>query len=288
MATPVFSSERPAKVLAIMPHQDDFEFNVAGTFAQLRMRYGDAVELKVIVTSKGATGHHEMEPDALFPRRMEEAARSAALIGASVECLLQLDGTHVDAQVLVTRNLLGGLWNAIRGFGAHYVFAPPLVSDPMAAVHVDHEETARAVRLVGFQLGVAKAYPRLSTTAEDLGYRPPLIVLCDDGYNAEAVYDVANSIGDTYPTKMEMAKCHVSQVFEWLPFSRGESPPSIGEFELGFRARHTRANERFGLDDEAPREFFRISNWGRRPAAGDIEWLFANASPSSSERGGDV
>jgi len=277
MSIPAYTPERPAKVLAIMPHQDDFEFNAAGTFAKLRELYGAAVELKVIVTSKGASGHHEMEPDRLFARRMEEATRSAALIGASVECLVQLDGTHVDAQVLVTRNLLGGLWNAIRRYAAHYVFAPPLVTDPMAAVHIDHEETARAVRLVGFQLGVPRAYPRFSDTPEDQGYRPPLIVLCDDGYHAEAAYDVANAIGGTYPTKLEMAKCHESQVFEWLPFSNGMPLPSAEGYNVDFRQRHTRANQRFGLDDEVPREFFRISNWGRRPVAADIEWLFPGA-----------
>lgn len=268
-----FTEENPARVLAIVPHQDDFEFNVGGTFAQLRRHYGEAVRLKVIITSRGASGHHEMAPDDLFMRRMQEARESAALIGAEVECLTQLDGTHVDAQVLVSRNLLGGLWNAIRAFGADYLFCPPVVSDPLAAVHVDHEETARAVRLVGYQLGVPRAYPTVGA-APQIGYRAPLIVLCDDVYSSEAAFHIANDIGETYATKVAMAKCHRSQIYEWLPFVRGQAAPDEAQFEADFRLRHTRINQRFGLDDETPREYFRFSNWGRRATEEDRRALF--------------
>ncbi|HWL51393.1 MAG TPA: PIG-L family deacetylase [Chthoniobacteraceae bacterium] len=274
MNQPVFTADKPARLLAIVPHQDDFEFNAGGTFARLRQRYGDAVRMKVIITSRGASGHHEMEPDALFMRRMEEARESAALIGAEAECLTQLDGTHVAAQVLVTRNLLGGIWNAIRDFQADYLFCPPVVSDPLAAVHVDHEETARAVRLVGYQLGVPRAYPALTATAADIHYRAPVIVLCDDVYSYEKEYHVACDIAETYGTKVAMAKCHRSQIYEWLPFNRRQAAPSEKEFETGFRLRHTHINERFGLDDSAPREYFRFSRWGRRPLDGDRAWLF--------------
>lgn len=274
MNQPVFSAENPAKLLAIVPHQDDFEFNAGGTFARLRQRYGDAVRMKVIITSRGASGHHEMDPDALFMRRMEEARESAALIGAEAECLTQLDGTHVAAQVLVTRNLLGGIWNAIRDFQADYLFCPPMVTDPLAAVHVDHEETARAVRLVGYQLGVPRAYPALTATAANIHYRAPVIVLCDDVYNYETEYHVACDISKTYGTKVAMAKCHRSQIYEWLPFNRRQAPPSEEEFEKSFRLRHTHINERFGLEDSVPREYFRFSRWGRRPLEEDRAWLF--------------
>lgn len=260
--------------MAIVPHPDDFEFNVGGTFAQLRKRYGAAVDFKVITTSRGASGHHEMNPDDLFARRMQEAKASASLIGASAECLVQLDGTHVDAQVLVTRNLLGGIWNAIRAFGAHYLFCPPMVSDPKAAIHVDHEETARAVRLTGYQLGVPMAYPATDPAAGLVRYRPPLIILYDDTYSVEERYDIANDISATYALKVAMAKCHRSQVFEWLPFSRDVSPPDEAQFEHAFRQRHADTNRRFGIEDETPREYFRISNWGRRATDADIAWLF--------------
>jgi len=274
MSAELFTAEAPANLLAIVPHQDDFEFNAGGTFAQLRARYGDAVRMKVLITSTGASGHHEMNADETFRRRMEEAAASGARIGAAVECLTQLDGTHVTGQVLVSRKLLGGIWNAIRDFGADFVFCPPTVSDPLAAVHVDHEETARAVRLVGYQLGVPRAYPALTAAAAGKEYRSPLIILMDDVYNGESHCDIANPIDDTFDLKLEMAECHISQVFEWLPFVNRQPPPSKQEFAERFRQRHSAINTRYGKDNSMPREYFRISRWGRRVTDADLKFLF--------------
>jgi len=269
-----FTKENPARILAVVAHQDDFEFNAGGTFIQLRERYGDAVMLKIIITSTGASGHHEMDADATFRRRMQEASDSASMIEAEVECLTQLDGTHVAGQVLVNRNLLGGLWNAIRSFRTDYLFCPPAVSDPLAAVHVDHEETARAIRLLGYQLNVPRAYPTIGKPAVGIEYRSPLILLMDDPYNSERHYGVANPIPDVFSTKVSMSQCHRSQVFEWLPFARGQNPPTAEKFAEEFRLRHSGINQRYGFDDKVPREFFRISRWGRRANPEDLTSLF--------------
>ncbi len=261
--------------MAIMPHPDDFEFNAGGLFAQLRKRHGDAVQLKVVTTSTGASGHHLLGPDETFHRRLAEARESAALIGAEAECLRQLDGSHVHGQVLVSRNFLGGLWNTIRAFRADYLFCPPLAADPLSGIHVDHEETAMAIRRIGYQLGVPFAYPTLE--GEPLmEYRSPAIVLTDDVYSAESTHDVAVDISATFATKTAMALCHASQVFEWLPFNRRVAAPTREEFAAEFRARHSRINERFGLPDDCPREVFRFSRWGRRVQPADVEWLFGS------------
>ncbi len=268
-----FTPECPARVLAIMPHPDDFEFNAGGLFAQLRHRHGAAVQLKVITTSTGASGHHRLGPDETFHRRLGESRASAALIGAEAECLRQLDGSHVHGQVLLSQNLLGGLWNAIRAFRTDYLFCPPVARDPLAGIHVDHEETACAIRRVGYQLGVPFAYPTLG--AEPLiEYRSPLIILTDDVYNAEKAYDIAVDISATFETKTAMALCHESQVFEWLPFTRRAQPPTREAFSDAFRARHSRINERFGKLDDVPREYYRISRWGCAEQPADREWLF--------------
>lgn len=273
-AAKVFSSERPARLLAIVPHQDDFEFTMGGTFAAVREKHGDAARIKIVNTSTGASGHHEMDADATFATRMAEARESAALIGAEAECLTRLDGTHVAGQVLVDRNLLGGLWNTIRAFRADFVFCPPVSADPLSGVHVDHEETARAVRLVAFQLGIPRAYPVMMPGAEGHDYRWPSIILTDDNYNAEAGHDVARDISTTYAKKLTMAKCHRSQVFEFLPFLRGYTGGDEAAFEREFRKRHALMNERHGLDDAHPREFFRFSRWGRALTTEEAAWLF--------------
>ena len=48
------------RAMSIMAHQDDFEFNAGGFFAMLRKKYGRGAELKILATSRGASGHHVM------------------------------------------------------------------------------------------------------------------------------------------------------------------------------------------------------------------------------------
>ena len=36
------------RVMSVMAHQDDFEFEAAGLFLQLRQYYGDRVKLKIL------------------------------------------------------------------------------------------------------------------------------------------------------------------------------------------------------------------------------------------------
>jgi LmbE family N-acetylglucosaminyl deacetylase len=271
-----FSVEKPARVLCIVAHQDDFEFNAGGTFSRLAELYGDAVRIKVINVSTGASGHHKLDPDETFHRRMQEARASAGMIGASAECLSQLDGTHVAGQVLVSRNLLGGLWNAIRSFRADFLFCPPVASDPLAGVHIDHEETARAVRLVAYQLGVERAYPVVADCAGGC-YRSPLIILLDDVYQGNNRWSVANDISNMFEKKVRMSACHATQVFEWLPVHQGRPAPSREEFATSFRVRHSRINARYDFDDASPREYFQISRWGRGVLPGELEWLFPGA-----------
>jgi len=120
-----------------MAHQDDFEFTAGGTFALLRNYYKDQLEIKIVATTRGAFGHHEMSPEETFARRGVEAAKSAAVINAKYECLTQLDGAHVPGALFINENMLGGLWNTIRAFEPHFIFCPPIITDPLAGVHID-------------------------------------------------------------------------------------------------------------------------------------------------------
>ena len=267
---------RPWRVMAIVPHQDDFEFQAGGTFAGLRRHYGDQVVLKVVTTSSGASGHHEMDAEETKERRANESRAGAALIGAEYECLQQLDGTVVDGQVLLNRNLLGGLWNCIREFRADVIFCPPPASNPLSGVHIDHENTAHAVRWVAYQLGVPRAYPTMKGEV-DKEYRTPLVILTDDSYSAETQCDIRNAISKDFDTKLQMAQCHESQIYEWLPWVSRQEPPTPEQFAERFRERFRRVNQRFGFPEEPVCEYFRVSRWGRAPMEGELEFLFPEA-----------
>jgi LmbE family N-acetylglucosaminyl deacetylase len=277
-------SKQPLRVMSIMAHQDDFEFNAGGTFALLRETLGDRVKLGVLTTTNGASGHHLMSAAETVARRDREARASAALIGAEYQCLKTLDGNVVgDGQFLISRNLLGGLWNAIRHFKADVIFCPPIVTDPLAGIHIDHEQTAIAVRYVGYQLSVPRAYLTLEGEV-DLQYRSPLIINVDDPYNRSTQADVRQDIRSVYDLKLKMSLCHTSQVLEWLPFVNDNGDTTEEDWAARFKLRHEQINERYSAGDEILSEYFQITRWGRAPRAGELEQLFPNRIPSENSR----
>jgi LmbE family N-acetylglucosaminyl deacetylase len=261
--------------MSVMAHQDDFELNLGGTFALLRQTLGERVKLKVLTTNTGATGHHQLSLDDTFIRRREEARRAAALVDADYECLKQLDGNHVPGQVIVDRNLLGGLWNAIRAFRADVIFCPPIATDPLAGVHIDHDQTAIAMRYVAYQLGVPHAYPN-THGGDTERYDPPLVINVDDPYIGTGGADIRQNISDVYDTKLKMTLCHESQVLEWLPYNGGWATDGATpqQWTERLRLRHLATNQRYGCGDNVMSEFFLLTRWGRTARDGELDLLF--------------
>ncbi len=257
---------RKIRVMSIMAHQDDFEFEAAGLFAKLRNHYGDDAEHKVLTTSRGASGHHIHGTDETALIRDAEARASAELVGAEYENLTQLDGSHVTMQVFCDRNLLGGLWNAIRAFAPDYIIAPPVAVNPLAGIHIDHQHTAEAVRLVAYQLGVPNAYPTMNAPRVTK-YKPPVVLTCIDGYAQDVIWHFRACVDDVKETKLNMLKCHKSQIEEWLPFvdnlDADELPPfNHEEWRANTELRHVRRNALCGFDDKRWFEYFAVTGWG--------------------------
>jgi len=271
------------RVMSVMAHQDDFEFEAAGLFLRLREHYGDDVELKILTTSTGVSGHHIIGPDETVRVREAEAIASANVVGAEYENLRQLDGTHVAAQVFCDRNMLGGLWNAIRAFAPDYIIAPPVVTNPLAGIHIDHQHTAEAVRLVAYQLGVPNAYPTMFAPRVQR-FPVPAILNCPDAYCKEAVWHFGVDCDKVREGKISMLLKHKSQVCEWLPFvnNLNNTDPDLGSGEdwneadwrsnLGKRVQGV--NQRHGFDDQVFREYFAVTRWGYVPSAEKIQQDF--------------
>ena len=265
-----------------MAHQDDFEFNAGGFFAMLRKKYGRGAELKILATSRGASGHHVMGMEETFRRREQEARKSASLIGASYECLKCLDGAHVHGQVMTDINVLGGIWNAVRDFEPDYIFCPPVISDPLAGIHIDHYNTAWAVRMLAYQFAVPNAYPTLGGPVKKRVISPAIFNVYDP-YANEKGYDIALDISDVFDKKLAMALCHESQIFEWLPWVGGQKPPAKKSYKGELRKRHSRMNANTGLPDDTPREIFVMTKWGRAITKADIGKLFSGADAVYSD-----
>ena len=254
------------RVMSVMAHQDDFEFEAAGIFWKLRQHYGDKVRLKILTTSRGGSGHYLYDVETTAQIRDKEARASAAIVGAEYENLVQLDGSHIPAQVFCDRNMLGGLWNAIRSFAPHYLIAPPVATNPLAGVHIDHQHTAEAVRMVAYQLGVPNAYPTMNGE-KIMRYKPPVIFNCVDGYAKEAVWHFRVNIDDCREQKMAMLRCHKSQLEEWLSFvnnlDKEEIPRwSPEEYAAKTDKRHIDRNKLCGFDSPVWHEYLAVTSWG--------------------------
>jgi LmbE family N-acetylglucosaminyl deacetylase len=265
------------KVMSIMAHQDDFEFTAGGTFAKLRKIHGPKVQLKILATTRGASGHHQMTLEQTFRRREQEALKSAAVTGAEYDCLTCLDGSHLPGQVFIDRNFLGGLWNEIRDFDPDIIFCPPVTTDPLAGIHIDHYNTAWAVRMVAYQLTVPHAYQTMNATVKTR-IKNPVIVNVDDSYACDNKYDLAIDISDVYDAKVKMSLCHESQVFEWLPwnFDGSEKKFTKEQFIENFKKRHRAINSRYGNDDSIPREYFQLTRWGKTVSKSELENMLFN------------
>lgn len=257
------------RVMSVMAHQDDFEFEAAGFFAKLKSHYGDQVKLKILTTSRGGSGHHIHDIETTAKIRDIEARKSAEIAGAEYENLIQLDGTHISGQVFCDRNMLGGLWNAIREFAPDYIISPPVAVNPLAGIHIDHQHTAEAVRLVAYQLGVPNAYPTMKGE-RILRYKVPVILNCIDNYACEPVWNFRIDVEEHKQQKIDMLRCHKSQIEEWLPFVNNldmETPPewSYETWLDSIETRHARRNLLCGINSSAWNEFFSITGWsGKR------------------------
>jgi len=119
-----------APLLAFGAHPDDIEFGCGGVIAN-KTRAGRAAHF--VICSRGEAGTHGT------PRqRTEEAKKSAALLGATIE-FIELDGdAHLEVRVAHAIKLAA----IIRRIRPGIVLAPSLVENQ----HPDHAKLGRIVR----------------------------------------------------------------------------------------------------------------------------------------------
>ena len=259
------------KALFIHAHFDDYEFTAAGTFELWRRALGEAFVARVLVCTDGKAGHHFRTREETGRIRLEEQEAAARIGGYSFELLHLPSGQPPrEACLQVTPDLLAALWKAIRDFEPDYLFCPPLGSDPLAGIHVDHETIAEAVRRVAYMINVPHAftpeYPADETQSTPC--KVPVILNVYDGYMFGAnAYDFAVDVEDAFDAIAEMTWCHQSQIVEWLPWvgRHDMAPPSsLAEWKATLRARFDRKNRELGIASPHAMEVFRVTAWGMR------------------------
>jgi LmbE family N-acetylglucosaminyl deacetylase len=172
---------------------------------------------------------------------------------------------------------LGGLWNHIRAFRPDYIFSPPVTNDPLAGIHIDHEQTAHALRFLAYQLSVPNAYPTIGRE-KSLELVKPLIINVDDPYSAEPGYHACVDIGEVYDKKTEMVLCHECQIYEWIPYVSGQKEKETAETYIeALRKRHEFSNSRHNQPVNSFKEYFSVTRWGRIATKRDMDIIFPNA-----------
>ena len=193
-------------VLVFGAHPDDPDIK-AGGIAALYSELGHRV--KMVSVTNGDAGHHEMGGAALAQRRRIEAANSGKALGCEY---ITLD--HHDGELLPTLEVRRELIEIIRDF------EPDIVMTPRPwDYHPDHRYTAQLVQDALYMVTVPNIVSRAPHLAKN-----PVAVYLSDGFQKPYPFtpNVVVSIDSVIEKKVDALHCHTSQMYEWLPYNRGE------------------------------------------------------------------
>lgn len=209
-------SDEPLRLLVLGAHPDDAEYH-AGGLAAIYCQAGHVV--KMVSVTDGSAGHHAMTPRELIEVRRQEAARSAAVIGAQSEVWAYPDGS-----LQTSLELRNKILREIRSF------APDLVlTHRVYDYHPDHRAVGQAVQDASFMVTVPLVEPDVPALRRD-----PVVACMHDGFTRPCPIagDVVIDVSEQLSTIVRMLACHESQMFQWLPYLAGqlESVPQ-GESE---------------------------------------------------------
>jgi LmbE family N-acetylglucosaminyl deacetylase len=268
------------RILCVHAHFDDYEFFASGTFELWKRQLGDKLRARALICTDGKAGHHFRTREELHSIRMREQEASARIGGYELEVLRLPDGqVPREACLQVSTPLLAALWKSIRAFEPDYLFCPPIPSDPLVGVHVDHLAVAEAVRKVAYMINVPHAFTP-EYPADERRSAPcqvPVILNAYDGYMSGGnAFDLAIDVEGVFPKVCEMTYCHQSQLKEWLPWvgrHQMEAPATLEDWAKTLRARFERENRDVGIHAAHIYQVFTVTAWGQVPT---LEQLLAD------------
>jgi len=192
-------------IIIIGAHPDDPD-KVAGTaykWAQL------GHDVLMVSLTNGDAGHQSIPPDELARIRREEARRAGEVIGVRY---ITLD--NHDGQLMPTYENRLQVIRLIREQKADIVIFPRPYD-----YHPDHRYTGVLVLDAAYMVTVPRILPEVPFLEKN-----PMFLFMSDGFVHPEPFkaDVAVAIDDVMEKKLDMYHQHTSQMYEWLPFNRGE------------------------------------------------------------------
>src|SRR5512133_693268 len=192
-------------VIIIGAHPDDPD-KAAGT-AYKWARLGHNVMM--VSLTNGDAGHQSIPPDELAKIRREEARKAGEVIGVRY---ITLD--NHDGQLMPTYENRLQVIKLIREQKADIVIFPRPYD-----YHPDHRYTGVLVLDAAYMVTVPRILPEVPFLEKN-----PMFLFMSDGFIHPEPFkaDVCVPIDDVIEKKLDMYHQHTSQMYEWLPFNRGE------------------------------------------------------------------
>jgi LmbE family N-acetylglucosaminyl deacetylase len=268
------TQNQSVRVIAFGAHPDDCDLGAGGLAAKYA-ELGDKV--KFVSLTNGDAGHQLQHGEELAKRRRAEALEAGRRVGIEYEVLDNHDG-----KLLPTLEVREQVIREIRKWRADIVIAPR-PND----YHPDHRYTGVLVQDASYMVIV----PSLVADTAPLA-RNPLFLYYSDRFTRPQAFraDIVVSIDDVFEKKINMLDAHVSQFYEWLPWTTGEleqvpKDPAERKKWLGARSMAERKlqpewrealEKRYGAQVARIQhaEAFEITEYGHQPSEEEIRRLF--------------
>lgn len=269
------TSETQIKVIVIGAHPDDCELG-AGGLAALYVTQGHAV--KFVSLTNGDKGHQDMGGGPLARRRYEEAMEAGKRLGVSYEIL----DIH-DGELLPTLENRLEVIRLIREWNADIV-----ISHRPNDYHPDHRNAAILVQDASYMVIV----PNMLSSVPPLRKNPVFLYMRDRFQRPNPHRpDIVVNIEPVFAKKLDAIDAHVSQFYEWLPWTSGrldQVPSRPGERKKWLENWVT---PRYAVTDEIGAalikwygtqkasgikmaETFEVTEYGSQPNEAEIRRLF--------------
>ncbi len=268
------------RIIAIGAHPDDADIRFGGT-AALFAEMGHKV--KFLAITSGDAGHQNTGGGALARIRRNEANKAGEILGVEYEVL-----SNHDAELTPELHIRHDIIRKIREWEADIV-----VTHRSVDYHPDHRNTAILVQDAAYLVIVPNVVP--DTPPLDTN---PLFIYVEDHFQKPNPFkkDIAVIIDDVIEKKIDAMSAHNTQMFEWLPWTRGISLEEIPRDSQGKKKfleneLKRRFPEKKAFDEEGVQairkwypsssinrinhvEFFEICEYGRQPTDAEITKLF--------------
>ncbi|MBR5505102.1 MAG: PIG-L family deacetylase [Clostridia bacterium] len=196
------------RVLMIGAHQDDNEFESGGLASKL-IKNGHTVQF--LSMCNGCGGHHKLGPKEISEHRAKESAKVAELLGIRYD-IWDNDDCNLVADLETRKRTI----RYIREFNPDLIITHR-TNDYMP----DHRATGQLVVDASYLLTV----PNECADVPAMRFMP--VIMCSEDKFTNPVFrpDLVVDIDSEAEVKLQIANINVSQVYEWLPYTHGETVP---------------------------------------------------------------